>query len=302
MLFYERLSNQIIRENTWFDASTEPKIRLSQPQRQVIASLCEQLLFGFRAEHSTADERQEREPMTAAKNLTWLINNMQVILERRAFYFPEGKQLAEAEVAKVYTDWMHEWLRTKLTPEQEVKPTRQKTSIFNAYVKKTFGGKAFIVAVLQCGSTLMPSGAAEHAEKFPDNKTRTIACLEELVDWLDRFGAAYVNHKTDPASQKARQYSGSVCGQSGLTAEQEQHRLRRQTAQKRFQQAIKVQRELRAYKHWDDSEFPRPRSWRQLDTWEQELINALNQGDLHRESNEAKLAHGGAVAAPPFRM
>ena len=78
----------------------------------------------------------------------------------------------------------------------------------------------------------MPSGAAEHAQTFPDNKTRTIACLEELVDWLDRFGAAYVDHKRNPATQKARQYAGSVCGQSGLTAEQQQLRLQRQTAEK----------------------------------------------------------------------
>ena len=105
----------------------------------------------------------------------------------------------------------------------------------------------------------MPSGAAEHAEKVPDNKTRTIACLEELVDWLDRFGAAYVDHKRNPATQKARQYAGSVCGQSGLTAEQEQNRFRREAAQKRLPQAHTVQREMRAYKNWDFSEFATPR-------------------------------------------
>ena len=122
------------------------------------------------------------------------------------------------------------------------------------------------------------------------------------MDWLVRFGAAYVNHKRDPATQNARQYSGSVRGQSGLTGEQEQHRLRRQTAKKRLQQAFTVQRELRAYNHRDCSEFPSPRSWWQLLDWEQELMNALSRGDLRREYSDAKLAHGGAVAAPPFRM
>ena len=205
-------------------------------------------------------------------------------------------------MSQVYTKWMHKWIGTQLRPDQQGKTWSQKTSIFNVYVKKTFGGKAFIVAILQCGSALMPSGAAEHAQKFRDNKERTIACLEELVDWLERFGAAYVDHKTDPATQKARQYSGSVCGQSGLSAEQQQHRWRRQTAQKRLHQACTLQRELRAYTKWDFQEFPRPRSWFELAQWEQEMIQALERGDLHREHDEAAAAHGGAVAAPPFRM
>ena len=110
-------------------------------------------------------------------------------------------------MSQVYTQWMHKWIDTQLRPDQQDKKWNQKTSIFNAYVKKTFGGKAFIIAVLQCGSSLMPSGAAEHAQKFRDDTARTIACLEELVDWLDRFGAAYVGHKKDPATQKAREYS-----------------------------------------------------------------------------------------------
>ena len=148
----------------------------------------------------------------------------------------------------------------------------------------------------------MPSGAAEHAQKFRDNTARTMACLEELVDWLARFATAWAAHKADPASQKARQYSGSVCGQSGLSAEQQQHRWRRQTAQTRLHQAFTLQRELRAYTKWDFQEFPRPRSWFELAQLEQEMIQALERGDLHREHDEAAAAHGGAVAAAPFRM
>ena len=302
MMFYERLSGQTLGAANWFDASIEPKLRLTQAQRKVIASLCEQLLFGFRTEGATEHERETCEPMTAAKNLTLLITTMKTILEHRARFFPEEKQLTETEVSKVYTDWMHEWLRTKLRDDQLRKTTSQKTSIFNAYVKKTFGGKAFVIAVLQCGSTLMPSGAAEHAHKYRNNETRTIACLEELVDWLARFGAAYVGHKKDPATQKAREYSGSACGQSGLTAEQQQLRLHRHTVQKRLRQAITLQREVRAYTNWDYREFRCPRGWFQLAHWEQEVIQALERGDLNRECDDAAAAHGGAVAARPFRM
>ena len=122
------------------------------------------------------------------------------------------------------------------------------------------------------------------------------------MDWLDRFGAAYVDYKRNPATQKALQYSGSICGQSGLTAEQQQLRLQRQTVQKCLDEAYKLQREARAYKNWDSHEFHCPRSWFELAKWEQELIQALDRGDLHRERDEAAAAHGGAVAAPLFRM
>ena len=84
MMFYEQLSGASTDEKTWFDASIEPKLRLTQAQRKVIASLCEQLLFGFRTEGATENERRTCEPTTAAKNLTLLINTMQPILQLRA--------------------------------------------------------------------------------------------------------------------------------------------------------------------------------------------------------------------------
>ena len=114
----------------------------------------------------------------------------------------------------------------------------------------------------------MPSGAAEHAHKLPNNEKCTIACLEELVEWLGRFGAAYVGHKKDPATQKACEYSGSARGQSGLTAEQQQLRSRRDTARSRLRQANKLQREVLAYTNWDYLDCRCPRRWFQLAPWE----------------------------------
>ena len=99
LVFYERVSNHSIGDKTWFDASVEPKLRLTQAQRKVIASLSEKLLFGFRTDGSTAHKRKICEPTTAAENLTFLINTMQAILERRALYFPEERQLVETEVS-----------------------------------------------------------------------------------------------------------------------------------------------------------------------------------------------------------
>ena len=63
-----------------------------------------------------------------------------------------------------------------------------------------------------------------------------------------------------------------------------------------------MQREVRVYTNWDYRDFRCPRGWFQLAPWEQEEIRALEQGDLHRACDEAAAAHGGAVAARPFRV
>ena len=65
MMFYERLSGQSLGAANWFDASIEPKLRLTQAQRKFIASLCEQLLFGFRTAGAIEEEREQYEPMGA---------------------------------------------------------------------------------------------------------------------------------------------------------------------------------------------------------------------------------------------
>ena len=121
MMFYEQLSRPSTGEETWFDAPIEPKLRLTQAQRKVIASLCEQFLFGFRNDAATEHERPTCEPTTAAKHLTLLSNVMQPILQLRAHYFPEEKKLAEDEVSQVYTEWMHKWIDTQLRPDQQNK-------------------------------------------------------------------------------------------------------------------------------------------------------------------------------------
>ena len=171
---------------------------------------------------------------------------------------------------------------------------------FAVKVKYMYG--AVVIAVLQCGSTLMPSGAAEHAHMFRNNEARAIACLEELVEWLARVADAYVAHKKDPATQRAREYSGIARGQSGLTAAQQQLRSRRGAARTRLHRANTLQREARAYTNRDYREFRCPRGWFQLAHWEPEEIRVLERGDLQRACDEAAAAHGGAVTARSFRL
>ena len=80
---------------------------------------------------------------------------------------------------------------------------------FAVYVRNTFGSKAFLMALLQFGANLMPSGAAKHAADFPDQQTRAVKCLSELLTWLARFSDAVFEHRNEEETKKARQQSGS---------------------------------------------------------------------------------------------
>ncbi len=45
-----------------------------------------------------------------------------------------------------------------------------------------------------------------------------------------------------------------------------------------------------------------PRSWYELELWEKDALEALESGKLQQDFEAAKMAHGGRVQAPPFRM
>ena len=116
-------------------------------------------------------------------------------------------------LAKLWTDWMHQWLSTQLTPEQQVKKPNEKTSIFGAWVYREFGGKHFVFAMWQTGLTWAPTpelinsnynGALEHVAKH-------------FASWTRRVARAVSRHKQDEATQEARRRSGNAFGKHGLT-------------------------------------------------------------------------------------
>ena len=206
------------------------------------------------------------------------------------------------ESALLYTDWMHERLRDHLRPEHKRKTPSQKSSIFGAWIRKTFGSKAFLMAIWQTGLNIMPSGAPEHARKFPSASDRALQCLMELLSWLALFADAYAKHRRADATKKAREQSGTTHGESGLTAEQQQKRARRDLAWVRLREAKNIEAEVDAYCNNDHSRFSHPRSWNYLNEREKEALRALENGALQRELAAAKAAHGGTVQAMPFRL
>lgn len=179
---------------------------------------------------------------------------------------------------------------------------KQKTSIFAAWVRSTFGSKAFLMAMFQTGLNMMPSGAPEHARNFPTEAARATKCLQELLTWLALFANTVAQHKCSSSSQQARQMSGAKRGESGLTADQRDKRNRRDNARRNLQTAQRIQAEVDAYWNNDHTVFHNPRSWKWLKPWEKKALEDLHAGRLHQELEAAKVLHGGEVQAKPFRM
>ena len=86
-------------------------------------------------------------------------------------------------------------MATELTEWQKKLPKRKKSSIYTAWVRNTFGSRAFLHAVLELGVNIMPNGAPEHAHRFRTEESRARHCLEELIMWLARFADAVSSHQ-----------------------------------------------------------------------------------------------------------
>ena len=200
------------------------------------------------------------------------------------------------EVRDLINHLRHHWISTQLTPEQKGLAMRKKSSIYNAWVRNSFGSRAFFLAVLELGLNMMPSGAPEHAHRFSSEDSRARHCLHELVFWLARLADAVSAHQDIADTGDVRRKSGTERGKSGLTTEEQAARARRNRARSRLRQALMLKDDMKARRRG------RPQSWKQVTPQEQHLLNDLESGSLHRELRAARIDHGGRVQAPPFRM
>ena len=191
-------------------------------------------------------------------------------MEYRALKHTDDHILTEDEVVATYRGWMHAWLAKELRPEQKSKTKSHKSSIFGAWVRTTFGSKAFLCAMLQFGPTLMPRGSAKHASRFESQEKRAMQCLEELLKWLSQFADALMKHHENKATQVARQRSGTQRHTTGLTQQEREQRSRRDTARQRLQQAEKLLAEVDAFRYKDYRKFTNLRSWSRLKRWKQQ--------------------------------
>ena len=179
---------------------------------------------------------------------------------------------------------MNEWLGENHCPEQQWYIRRRQTSIFGKWVRDTFGSKAFLMAMLQTGLNMMPSGAPEQAQNFFSEADRATKCLEELVAWLALFANLVAHHQSKKSTQEAQQRSGTKRGVSGLTADQREKRARRDRAQRDLAVAKKIQAEVNAYWNYDYSTFRRPRCENMMKPWERDFLYDLKSGNYIKTS------------------
>ena len=273
---------------------------LTADQREVISVACKQLFYGFESRASTEHTREDN--VLVFKDLAKIIENVQKALEHRRKHRENNATFSESDVATIFTTWAHDSFANQLRPDQKTKLERQKSSIFSAWVRNTFGSKALLRASLQNGFNITPSGAPENARNFQSKEARATQCLEEVLSWLAKFADDYSDRKSKPSSIQARQRSGTKKGESGLTNEQQQARDRRNRAQQNVHWASKLKREVDAYWNRDYRSWQHPRHEKQMKQHERRALADLRSGRLHQELREAKDAHGGPVQADPFRM
>ena len=73
------------------------------------------------------------------------------LFQRRRREQPDDTLLLTDETAKarIFTRWMDEWLEENLQADQRTHPRARQTSLFGAYLKRVYGGKYFVMALLE---------------------------------------------------------------------------------------------------------------------------------------------------------
>ena len=157
LMLFEGITGRPPGSVNFCDAPEMPILSLQQGQLQIIGEICDQLLYGY--SRSGATEHGDPEDIRTDKDVAMLISNMGKALDYRARFHKVDDILSEEKMGKNYIGWMREWLLSELRPNQQHKQHSEKTYIAAAWVRQTFGSKALLMALLQFGPNLMPSGA-----------------------------------------------------------------------------------------------------------------------------------------------
>ena len=126
--------------------------------------------------------------------------------DRRPIYCQE-------RLARMWTDWQRAWFAESLTPEQSQKKWSQKTSIWNAFIKRKAGTKHFVMAFWQTGVPWAPP-----LEMLNSNLTGALEHVAtNFARWMRQLARSVAYHKRLPATEEATRRCGRPFGQHGLT-------------------------------------------------------------------------------------
>ena len=138
---------------------------LDEEERRILRAATEQFLMGAGSSASEHGRGQAGLRPKAPEKLreAWL-----ELFQRRRREQPDGTLLLTDETAKarIFTRWVDEWLKENLRADQLTRARARQTSIFCAYMKRVYGGKYFVMALLETGLNWSPPsdpvGATEH--------------------------------------------------------------------------------------------------------------------------------------------
>ena len=159
-----------------------------------------------------------------------------LIFTRRRMTEPDDRLpiYCQDRLAQMWTDWQRAWFPENLTRAQNQKPWRQKTSIFNTFIKRTAGTKHFVIAFWQTGVAWGPPLEMQHSN--------LIDALEHVAthfaQWTRQLARSVAYHKRLPATEEATWRSGRSRGQHGLTHQEWQDREHKRDATRDYYLAI----------------------------------------------------------------
>lgn len=173
-------------------------------------------------------------------------------------------------------------VRKRAYPKATQIQKKSKNSIFTNWLRRNYGSKHVVTALLQTGvpwTSGASSGASEHCY--------TTDVFSFLI-WFERLFETIAVHSSHPDTIAARQRSGAERGRSGLTESERTIRDARQRARLDLRYARQLNAQL-SQTGLDGLSAD--------DRW---YVRELWNGNLRRRVSEAEACHGGRVQAHDF--
>lgn len=209
--------------------------------------LCRCMEFVFTRRPLLQSTPQPKEDPTQARILkpaAEIEAGWKMIFARRRMVEPDDRRpiYCQERLARMWTDWQRAWFEENLTPEQSQKRWNQKTSIWNAFIKRAAGTKHFVMAFWQMGVPWAPpldmlnsnpTGALEHV-------------ATHFARWTRQLARAVAYHKRHPLTEEAARRSGHSLGRHGLTHQEWQDREDKRRATRDYYWGIELHAEDQA--------------------------------------------------------
>jgi hypothetical protein len=179
-------------------------------------SRCMELFFSRRPLlQSTSHPKEDQSQARILKPAGEIEAGWKLMFTRRRLTEPDDRKpiLCQDWLVQMWVDWQRKWFPENLTRARNQRSHSQKTSIFNAFVRRTAGDKHFVIAFWATGVPWGPplemlqsdlTGALEHV-------------ATHFAQWTRQLARSVAYHKSLPATEEATRRSGHSHGRHGLS-------------------------------------------------------------------------------------